>query len=69
MGKGWFNLNETATEVYAMSKLKRFLRMVNFVMQDCVITMAQGSLQAYTDFVLARTAFEVPHFDRPNPSR
>ena len=40
IGKGWFNLNETRTEVYAMSKLKRFLKMVS-TMQDCVITMAR----------------------------
>ena len=33
VGKGWFNLQEKVSEVYQMSKLKRFLRMVNFVMQ------------------------------------
>ena len=59
VGKGWFNLNETSTEVYAMSKLKRFLKMVNFLMQDSVIYMAEASLQAYCDFVLERSSFDV----------
>ena len=36
VGKGWFNLQERSSEVYAMSKLKRFLRMVNYIMQVCV---------------------------------
>ena len=33
VGKGWFNLHEQVREVYAVSKLKRFLKMVNFMMQ------------------------------------
>ena len=59
IGKGWFNLNETRTEVYAMSKLKRFLKMVNFLMQDCVITMAEASLHNYADFVIERSSYQI----------
>ena len=46
VGKGCFNLAETNREVYGMSKLSRFLKMVNFVMQDSVVTMAEASLHA-----------------------
>lgn len=33
IGKGWFNVLETSREVYGMSKLSRFLRMLNFMME------------------------------------
>lgn len=33
MKKGWFNLDETNNEVYAFSKLRKFLTFVNFAMQ------------------------------------
>ena len=59
VGKGWFNLQEKSTEVYAMSKLKGFLRMVNFMMQDCVIFMAEASIRSYADFVIARSGWQV----------
>ena len=58
VGKGWFNLNETVSEVYQMSKLKRYLKMVNFIMQDSVVYMAEASLRAYTSFVIERSAFD-----------
>lgn len=33
VGKGWFNLKDTNREIYEFSKLKRFLTMVNFMME------------------------------------
>ena len=59
VGKGWFNLQETVSEVYAMSKLRRFLKMVNFIMEDTVVYMAEASLKSYTDFIVARASFDV----------
>ena len=59
VGKGWFNLNETSTEVYAMSKLKRYLKMVNFVMQDSLIYMAEASLHSFSQFIIERSSFNV----------
>ena len=32
-GKGWFNLEETNWEVYKISKLAKFMQLVNFAMQ------------------------------------
>ena len=59
IGKGWFNLQETVSEVYAMSKLRRFLRMVTFLMQDSVVYLAESSLIAFRDFIVGRCAFDV----------
>ena len=59
VGKGWYNLNEKVSEVYAISKLKRLLRTVNFIMEDSVTFMAEDSLNAYATFVCNRAAFDV----------
>jgi len=39
VGKGWFNIHETSKETYEFGKLKKFLTLVNFMMQDAVLTM------------------------------
>lgn len=36
-GKGWFNLNESIWEVYKISKLAKFMQLVNFAMQVNII--------------------------------
>ena len=33
VGKGWFNIHETNWEVYQISKLKKFMETVKFIMQ------------------------------------
>ena len=33
VGKGWFNIHETNWEVYQISKLKKFMESVKFIMQ------------------------------------
>lgn len=33
VGKGWFNLDESNWAVYQISKLKKFMEMVKFIMQ------------------------------------
>lgn len=53
VGKGWFNLKETSKEVYEFSKLKKFLTMVNFIMQDTLRFFVEDSLRAYTRFIEA----------------
>lgn len=52
MRKGWFNLEEANNEVYAFSKLRKFLTFVNFVMQDTLRFLVEDSLHAYTAFLL-----------------
>jgi len=41
VGKGWFNIHETSKETYEFGKLKKFLTLVNFMMQDTVLTMSK----------------------------
>jgi len=45
VGKGWFNLEEKSREVYQFSKLKRFLTMSTFRMQDALRELLQCNLQ------------------------
>jgi dynein heavy chain len=38
-GKSWFNLGETNKEAYDMGKLKKFLTLIKFLMQDTLLYM------------------------------
>jgi dynein heavy chain len=53
VGKGWFNIKEDSKETYEFGKLKKFLTLVNFMMQDTVLTMSRESVKEFVDFVLA----------------
>lgn len=44
VGKGWFNMAETSQEVYDMSKLKKFMRMVKHIMQDALYSLVKVCL-------------------------
>lgn len=48
VGKGWFNIHETSKETYEFGKLRKFLTLVNFMMQNTVLTMCKESV---TEFV------------------
>ena len=52
VGKGWFNLKESNRELYDFSKLKRFLAMVNFMMQDTLRFAVMDNLQRFTDYIV-----------------
>ncbi|XP_022110107.1 dynein heavy chain 1, axonemal-like isoform X1 [Acanthaster planci] len=52
VGKGWFNLHETNWEVYQRSKLKKFMEMVKFCMQDSLRYLVQDSLVNFTQMIL-----------------
>lgn len=52
VGKGWFNIHETSKETYEFGKLKKFLTLVNFMMQDTVLSMSKESVRQFVDFVL-----------------
>jgi len=49
--KGWFNLEETNTEVYNFSKLKKFLCYLNFSMQDSMRYSMEESLGKYRKYI------------------
>jgi dynein heavy chain len=44
IGKGWFNLAEKDQHVYEVSKLRSFMNLTKFIMQDALRTLVQVSL-------------------------
>ena len=59
VGKGWFNLNETKREVYDISKLKKFMTMINFMMQDTLRSMTEESMESYSNFICGAVSYDV----------
>jgi dynein heavy chain len=59
VGKGWFNLNETKREVYDISKLKKFMTMINFMMQDTLRSMTEESMGSYSNFICGAVSYDV----------
>jgi dynein heavy chain len=53
VGKGWFNLNvtEDEKESYEFGKLKKFLSLVNFMMQDTVLNLCKLSVYEFVDYM------------------
>ncbi len=51
-GKGWFNIKETDYTVYQISKLKKFMELVKYSMQDSLRFLVQDSLVNYTQMVV-----------------
>ena len=54
VGKGWFNLNvtEDEKESYEFGKLKKFLSLVNFMMQDTVLNLCKNSVEEFVIYML-----------------
>lgn len=52
VGKGWFNINESSKPTYEFGKLKKFLMLVNFMMQDTVLNMCKTSVHEFVDYIL-----------------
>ncbi|GLC56009.1 hypothetical protein PLESTB_001054700 [Pleodorina starrii] len=51
VGKGWFNLGEASMETYEFSKLRKFLTLTRFVMEDTMRGLVEDSLAKFTTFV------------------
>ncbi|PAA45958.1 hypothetical protein BOX15_Mlig009546g7, partial [Macrostomum lignano] len=68
-GKGWFDLNTDKFYVYQGSKLKKFMEMVKFSMQDSLRYLVQDSLTNFTQMIVDAcqacltlpTNYEWPH--------
>ncbi|KAH8941010.1 hypothetical protein BDL97_14G015200 [Sphagnum fallax] len=54
-GKGWFNLKETSLDAYQGSKMKRFLSMVRYMMEDALRFLTEAMLRKYTNFIERHT--------------
>jgi dynein heavy chain len=48
----WFNLNETSKEIYEMGKLKKFLTLVKFMMENTLLYMTQDSVENFVKIIL-----------------
>jgi hypothetical protein len=51
VGKGWYNLAESDFETYRFSKLRRFLGLVRFGMEDSLRYLAEGSMAKFVAFM------------------
>lgn len=51
VGKGWYNIHETNRETYEFSKLKKFLNMIRYVMEDTMRFLVEDSLEKYARFI------------------
>ena len=51
MKKGWFNIFETNIDAYNFSKMKRFLTMIRFLMEDSLRFLVEDMLHRYTYFI------------------
>ncbi|BBN11637.1 hypothetical protein Mp_5g13570 [Marchantia polymorpha subsp. ruderalis] len=50
-GKGWFNIKEASLEAYRASKMKRYLTMVRYIMEDALRYLVEETLERYTVFI------------------
>jgi hypothetical protein len=51
VGKGWYNLAESNFEAYRFSKLRRFLGLVRFGMEDTLRYLVEGSIAKFVTFM------------------
>ena len=49
--KGWFNIDETNIDIYNFSKLKKFLVMINMVLESSIRSLMYTRMQEYVDQV------------------
>ncbi|XP_035886761.1 dynein heavy chain 1, axonemal isoform X2 [Phyllostomus discolor] len=51
MSKGWYNLYETNWEVYLMSKLRKLMELIKYMLQDTLRFLVQDSLASFSQFI------------------
>lgn len=51
MSKGWYNLYETSWEVYLMSKLRKLMEQIKYMLQDTLRFLVQDSLTSFSQFI------------------
>ncbi|XP_063674391.1 dynein axonemal heavy chain 1-like isoform X3 [Bolinopsis microptera] len=55
VGKGWFNIEENKWEVYEISKLRKFMELVKFAMQDSLRYLVEQSLEEFAHIITDTT--------------
>ena len=63
VGKGWFNLHESNLESYNGSKMKRFLTMVKFAMEDSLRYLVEEQALKFSKFVQQHCGAEINVID------
>ncbi|KAI9104654.1 dynein heavy chain and region D6 of dynein motor-domain-containing protein [Phlyctochytrium arcticum] len=58
-GKGWYNMKESNLEVYRISKLRKFMTTVKFLMQDSLRFLILNSLGDYVRMISSISAQKV----------
>lgn len=51
MSKGWYNLYENNWEVYLMSKLRKLMELIKYMLQDTLRFLVQDSLTSFSQFI------------------
>ncbi|CAK6435519.1 unnamed protein product [Pipistrellus nathusii] len=51
MSKGWYNLYENNWEVYLMSKLRKLMELIKYMLQDTLRFLVQDSLSSFSQFI------------------
>ena len=51
VGKGWLNLEEKSKEIYEISKLKKFLTTVKYMMEDTLHFLVLNSITEFVTFI------------------
>ena len=59
VGKGWLNLEEKNKEIYDISKLKKFLTTVKYMMEDTLHFLVLESITCFTEFIEDVSNFSV----------
>lgn len=59
VGKGWFNLHETNRETYDFSKLKRFLTLTRFIMEDTLRFLLEDNITKFHSFLASSAGCKV----------
>lgn len=59
VGKGWYNMLESNFEVYKISKLRKFMTSVKFIMQDSLRTMVISSIGEFVKSLKSITSQNV----------
>ena len=49
--KGWFNIDETSIDIYNFSKLRKFLVMINMVMESSIRSLMTDRVADYVDMI------------------
>eukprot|EP00762_Andalucia_godoyi_P002130 ANDGO_02526.mRNA.1 Dynein-1-beta heavy chain len=59
IGKGWLNLAEQSRETYEMSKLKRLMNTMKFMMEEALRDLVRSNVERYVQFVEHQFGYDI----------